>query len=381
MRALVLGAGTVGATMAWDMRNRGYAVSVADVRADAVGQLSKRWDVEGLAADLSDGPALVALAEPFDIVLGALPSVLGHGVLTTMIAGRKSYVDVSFMREDPLLLDEAARRAGVTAIVDCGVAPGLTHLLAGWGCSRLDPCERIDILVGGLPVVRTRPYEYKAPYHPFDVIEMYTRPARSVEHGAAVVRDALSEPDLVEFDEIGTLEAFNTDGLRTLIRTLRVPNLRERTLRYPGHAALMRILRETGFFSKRPVRIDDCEVSPLSLTARLLFPLWRFDDQEEDLTVMRVVAEGRRGARFVRIQWELFDRYDRADGLRSMSRVTAFPATTAADLIARGAFTRAGVHPPETLGLTKGMPERFISALQERGVRLAEREEALDDPG
>jgi hypothetical protein len=167
--------------------------------------------------------------------------------------------------------------------------------MAGYAVTQLEPCERLEVYVGGLPAVRSWPWEYKAPFAPSDVIEEYVRPARYVAHGELVVREALSEPEPFEMVGVGTLEAFNTDGLRTLARTLDVPHMKEKTLRYPGHIELMRVLRQLGLFSREPIEVDGVWVSPLALTSKLLFPQWTYGEGEEDLTVLRVVAEGKLG--------------------------------------------------------------------------------------
>jgi saccharopine dehydrogenase-like NADP-dependent oxidoreductase len=335
-------------------------------------------------ADLSDAAAVTRLASGADVVVGALASVLGLATLRAVIAARRPYVDISFMADDPLALDGLAREHGVTAVVDCGVAPGMSNLLCGHAVARLSPCERLEIYVGGLPVVRRWPYEYKAPFAPHDVLEEYTRPARLVEDGRIVVREALSEPEYLEFEGVGTLEAFNTDGLRSLAYTLKVPWMKEKTMRYPGHIALMRVLRETGFFSKDPVavRAADGETSgagggtvrvrPLDVTAALLFPKWTFDAREADLTVMRVTAEGREGGRRVRLQWDLFDRYDPETDTRSMSRTTGYPATVVARWLLEKRFVRPGVHPPETLGADAGLVTDMLKELAARGVLYRE---------
>ncbi len=227
-------------------------------------------------------------------------------------------------------------------------------------------------MVGGLPIVRRWPFEYKAPFAPSDVIEEYVRPARLVEHGKLVVKEALSEPELVDLPMVGTLEAFNTDGLRSLATTLDAPFMRERTLRYPGHIALMRAFRETGLFSSEPIDVGGARVSPLALMEKLLFPKWSFAEGEEDLTVMQITIEGREGGKSVKRTWDLFDRADRATGFRSMSRTTGFPATIAADLLARGRFAAPGVHPPEVLGRVEGLRDHFLKELEGRGVRFTE---------
>jgi lysine 6-dehydrogenase len=279
-------------------------------------------------------------------------------------------VDISFMPENAWDLDPLARERGVCAVVDCGVAPGVSNLLCGLAAANLSPCERLEIYVGGLPVERRWPYEYKAGFAPSDVLEEYTRPSRVVENSKMVVKEALSEPELMEFPGVGTLEAFNTDGLRSLAYNLKVPEMKEKTLRYPGHIELMKILRHTGFFSKEPVDVGGAKVRPLDLTARLLFPKWTFDEGEADLTVMRVLAEGREGTSRVRHVWDLHDRYDPRSGLRSMSRTTGFAASSMATLLLRGTSPGPGVHPPEKLAANPGLVDAFLAEYAKRGVKV-----------
>ena len=372
MKALVLGGGMVGSAIAADLAaDPRLAVSVADRSDEALARLARRG-LSGVRADCSDPGRITALAAGADVVVGALSSVLGLSALRAVIEARKPYVDISFMAEDALALSGLAAERGVTAVVDCGVAPGMSNLLCGHAAARLEPCERLEIYVGGLPVLRRWPYEYKAPFAPHDVLEEYTRPSRLVEDGRLVVREALSEPELLEFEGVGTLEAFNTDGLRSLAFTLKVPWMKEKTMRYPGHIALMRVLRETGFFSKEPVGVPAAggraSVRPLDVTAAQLFPKWTFDEREADLTVMRVTAVGREGGRRVRLQWDLLDRYDPETDTRSMSRTTGYPAAIVARWLLDKRFERPGVHPPETLGREPALVAEMLAELARRGV-------------
>lgn len=369
---LVLGGGMVGSVMAADLAAEPrFQVTVADARPEALERLRPRFPARTVAADLSDAGAVRRLAGEHELVLGALPSVLGLQTLRAVLEAGRDYVDISFMPEDPLELAPLAERQGVTAVVDCGVAPGLSNMLCGRAAAELSPCERLAIYVGGLPAERRWPWQYKAGFAPADVLEEYIRPARQVESGRVVVKEALSEPELLDFPGVGTLEAFNTDGLRTLLTTLQVPEMTEKTLRYPGHCGLMRVLREAGFLRLDPVEVGGQTVRPRDLTAALLFPRWAYADGEADLTVLRVVAEGRRGGQPARLQWDLLDRYDPATGWRSMSRTTAFPATIVARLIAGGRFRRPGVHAPEALGREPGVLDVVLAELERRGVRLA----------
>ncbi|HUH03715.1 MAG TPA: saccharopine dehydrogenase C-terminal domain-containing protein [Kofleriaceae bacterium] len=371
-RAVVLGGGMVGATIAADMAaSEGWQVRVADARQAPLAAISARCGAEIQRADLSSPSAIAELCSDADVVLGAMPSALGLATLRAVIAAGKHYVDISFMAEDPLPLAAAAAAAGVIAVVDCGIAPGLSSIMCGHAVATLPGCDRLTIYVGGLPVERRWPFGYKAGFAPSDVIEEYVRPARFVERGELVVREALSELEPIDLPGVGTVEAFNTDGLRTLIDTLDVPNMKEKTLRWPGHVELMRAFRATGLFDLEPVDVGGVAVRPRDVTAALVFPRWTYEPGEADLTVLRVEASG--GGR--RLCWDLLDYYDPATDTRSMSRCTAFPATAVARLIGAGRFPLGpGVYAPETPGREPGFLAAVLSDLEARGigVRLQE---------
>lgn len=374
-KVLVLGSGLVGSVLAADLAaTRGFRVTVVDRDEAPLANARRRAAVAGgrVSTQVADcgKPSLVRrLAKDADLVVGALPSRFGFDALRAVLEAKRPCCDISFMNDDPQELDELAKRQGVAAVVDCGVAPGLSHMLAGVGVRRLDRTDRIDIMVGGLPRRRAWPYEYKAGFSPFDVIEEYVRPARLVEGGRVVVKEALSEPELVDFPGVGTLEAFNTDGLRSLVTSLAVPDMRERTLRYPGHIELMRVLRETGLFGLDPVSIRDVgPVRPRDLLAALLFPKWTYDEGEEDLTAMRVSVEGELDGRATRLEWDLLDFHDPRTGFTSMARTTAFPAAAVARMIAAGLLATPGVHAPERLAEMDGVVESVLHQLAERGV-------------
>lgn len=376
-RAIVLGAGMVGTTMARDLaEGGGFEVTLADARDEGLAAAAASFEVQTVKADLSDAARLAEVVADADIVLGALSSVLGRGAMRSVIEAGKDYCDISFMEEDPRDLDGLAKERGVTVVYDCGVAPGMTNILSGWAAHNLAPCERLDLYVGGVPVKRFAPYEYKAGFSPSDVIEEYTRPARLVQNGREVVKEALSEVELLDFEDVGTLEAFNTDGLRSLVDTLDVPEMSEKTMRWPGHADLMRAMRDTGLFDKTPIEVNGAMVRPLDLTSALLFPKWKFEPGEADLLVLRVVADGTEAGREVRHSWDMIDTLDPKTGERAMSRTTGFPATIMARLIADGAFARPGVHPPEVPGAVDGVLETMLRELEARGVRYRHRVES-----
>jgi saccharopine dehydrogenase-like NADP-dependent oxidoreductase len=243
--------------------------------------------------------------------------------------------------------------------------------------AQLDRADWIEYYVGGLPKPRIWPYQYRATFAPLDVIEEYTRPARMVEGGRLVVKPALSEPELIEFGPVGTLEAFNTDGLRTLLRTIAAPHLKEKTLRYPGHRDLMLVLRESGFFEKRPLEFDGVAIAPLDLTARLVFPLWKRSPDEDEFTVLRVIVEGSKDGRRRRYTYDLYAEFDRESGETSMARTTGYTCTTIARMLARGDLRAAGVFAPEQLGGMAGVLAHVAGALRERRISIEERIEDL----
>lgn len=377
-KSIVLGAGLVGATMARDLATDGeFEVTVADFSAENLRKLESADGVTTLQVDLGDPMRVRETVREFDVVLGALPSRIGFQTLRAVIEAGKSYCDISFMPEDALDLDGLAKKHNVTAVIDCGVSPGLSNMIVGYIDAQLDRTDRAEIHVGGLPKERRWPYEYKAPFAPHDVIEEYTRPARMVENGRIVTKPALSEPELIDFPRVGTLEAFNTDGLRSLLKTVQIANLKEKTLRYPGHAGLMRVLRETGFLDKDEIEVGGTRVRPLDVTSVLLFPKWKYEPGEEEFTVLRVTAEGLKDGRAVRHSYDLHDEFDRQSGTSSMARTTAFPCCIVARMLARREFIGPGVIPPESLARQPGAFDNVVRELAARGVTLINSVEPL----
>jgi len=376
-RILVLGAGRVGGFMAEDLAAEpDFEVTIADVDPESLDRFASAGSAQTVSRDLSDPAVVRDLARDHDLVVGALPGDLGYRALAAVIEAGTNCADISFFPEDALTLDEAARARGVTAVVDCGVAPGLAGIVAGYEAARLDRADRLRIDVGGLPVVRTWPFEYKAVFSPADVIEEYTRPARIKRAGRIETVPALSAVERVDLPEIGTLESFITDGLRTLL-DLPFADMEERTLRYPGHADRMRMLRDTGFFDREPITVDGVSVSPLSLTSRLLFPRWRLAPDEAEFTVMRIEADGEQQGKRVRRTYDLLELTDTERSHTSMARATGLPNTVLARRLARGALERPGIVTPERIGADVSLAESVMAELAHRGIGLAVTESPL----
>jgi lysine 6-dehydrogenase len=364
MKIAVLGAGMVGRAIALDLANN-YSVTSFDLNGSNLEVLNNRnAGVQTIAADLSDYSSYNDWLSPFDLVVTAVPGYMGFATLEAVINAGKNLVDISFFPEDVLQLDALAKEKEVTVITDCGVAPGMSNFIIGY-YNAVMKVDAFECYVGGLPKEKKPPFQYKAPFSPVDVIQEYIRPARLVEAGMIVTKPALSEKERMQFDEAGELEAFNTDGLRSLIFTMgHIPDMKEKTLRYPGHIDLIIALQQAGFFDTTPLRIKDCTVSPLEFTSKLLVNEWKLGTEEEEFTVMKVIIKGEGKT----IVYNLFDRYDAATKTSSMARTTGYTCTAAVNLITKGLFTEKGVFPPELIGNRKDCFDFVMGYLKERNV-------------
>ncbi len=374
MRIVVLGAGMVGSTIAEDLsQEQGMSVKVVDRSQKVLEKIKAKAKVKGIQTNLQDKGIISSIVADSDLVISAVRGFMGFDTLQSVIEAGKDVVDISFFSEEPFLLDELAKSQGVTAVVDCGVAPGLCNIIAGHVFNLLDQTDRYVCYVGGLPLLRQWPFEYKAVFSPLDVLEEYIRPARFVEYNEEVIRPALSEIELIDFPEVGTLEAFNTDGLRTLRKTLDIPFMREKTLRYPGHANVIRIFRESGFLSATPIEVDGQKIKPVSVTSKLLFDQWRLKEDEADFTVMQIVVEGQREGKRLRYTYDLLDRYDEETRTTSMARTTGYTCSIVARQIMSGHFKQKGICPPEFIGRAEGCYENLLDEYRKRNIRLIER--------
>ena len=341
---IVLGAGLVGGVMAKDLA-KDHNVTSVDISQK---NLEKLTSINTICADVSDKETLTNLIKSYDLVIGAVPGFMGYKMMKDVIEAGKNIIDISFYPEDPFELDELAKMNKVIAVIDCGVAPGMGNIIFGHHNEKMKITD-YECLVGGLPTKREWPYEYQAVFSPIDVIEEYIRPARYVQNSNLITKEALSDTELVEFDEVGTLESWNSDGLRSLIKTMpHVPNMIEKTLRYPGCVEYLKVLRASGFFSYKELNINGVMIRPIDITAKLLFPRWEMKDGDKDFTVMRIIIKGEEKGNEVRYQYDLLDRYQ--DNTISMARTTGFTCTAVANLVLSGKYTKIGISPPEYLG-------------------------------
>jgi lysine 6-dehydrogenase len=359
-KIVVLGAGLVGGVMAQDLA-KDHQVTTIDISQDNLDKLDS--NISKICADISDTSILHKYIKDCDLVIGAVPGFMGYKMMKDVISAGKNIVDISFYPEDPFGLDELAKENNVIAVMDCGVAPGMGNIIFGYHNNTMQ-ISNYECLVGGLPVKREWPYEYQAVFSPIDVIEEYIRPARFVQNEQLIIKEALSETELIEFEEIGTLESWNSDGLRSLIKTMpHVPNMIEKTLRYPGCVEYLKVLRSSGFFSYDKININGVDIRPIDVTSKLLFPKWEMKEGDQDFTVMRIIMKGKEDGEEVSYRYDLLDRYE--NNTISMARTTGFTCTAVANLVLDKKYTRIGISPPEYLG---GNFENVREYLKQRNV-------------
>jgi lysine 6-dehydrogenase len=366
---IVLGAGMVGSTMAIDMAKK-HLVTITDFNEKALEKSVSKCDkLIPIQLDITNKEKLQQTIEPFDLVICAVPGFLGFETMKFIIEAKKNVVDISFFPENSLDLDALAKEKNITAIVDCGVAPGMGNIILGYYNERLKLTD-FECLVGGLPKVKKWPFSYKAPFSPIDVIEEYTRPARYIENGHLVVKEALSDCEFVDFESVGTLESFNSDGLRSIIFTMpHIKNMKEKTLRYPDHIEYIKVLKASGFFNEKPIKVNGVDVSPLEFSSKILFNEWKLGDTEEELTVMRITLKGtnEKGENKT-IVYNLHDKYCAKTNTSSMARTTGYTATAAANLFLDGLFIEKGVFPPELVGKHEVCFNYIVKYLEERNI-------------
>ncbi len=368
-KVIVLGAGMVGSAMAIDMAKK-HQVTLTDLSVEVLDHVKQKCsDLTTRQLDVTNREELQRTIKKHDLVINAVPGFLGFETLKAIIEADMNVIDIAFFPENSLELDALAKKHNVTAIVDCGVAPGMDNVILGY-YNEIMKLTDFECLVGGLPKVKKWPFCYKAPFSPIDVIEEYTRPARYVENGKEIVREPLTDCEYVEFDKVGTLESFNSDGLRSIIYTMpHIPNMKEKTLRYPGHVEYVKVLKESGFFDTKKIEVNGIQVSPLDFTCQVLFKEWKLGETEEEITVLRVTLKGENAkGETEEVVYSMHDEYSSATETSSMARTTGYTATAAANLFLEGLFSEKGVFPPELVGKHKTCFDYFLSYLEERDI-------------
>jgi saccharopine dehydrogenase-like NADP-dependent oxidoreductase len=378
MKVLVLGSGNIGSTAAEDMArsmsSSEIVIADKDVRraknaADRIGESNVSWE----QLDVANRGHLLRTLNDCDLAMGFLPGKLGYGLMEACIETRKNLVDVSYMAENPFRLSQAAASAGITIVPDCGLAPGLSNLIVGHAFQKLDVTRAVHIIVGGLPEKAIPPLGYVITWSPESLIDEYTRKAIIVKQGRKVQVEALSGVENIEFPEVGKLEAFFTDGLRTLLQTMDgVTDMWEKTLRYPGHAERIKLLKALGLFREQKIRVEGVEVSPRKLMVKL-FEQTLQKPKARDFVVLKVEVYGVKNREKCGYTYHLLDKCDEKRKITAMARTTAYPMSIVSQLMLSGAIKEKGVVPPERLGMEHHVFRMIWDDLEKRGIQISEK--------
>jgi len=374
LNVTVFGAGLMGATIARDLvkSKRVDYVTICDVDRRRLRELSRKEHSPKLIIKVHDvrkRSETVRLLKESDVGVGALPHGLSDYAIHATINARVDFVDLIFgWRFGQGEVSSACRRRGITIIPACGLAPGLTNILAMAATEELRRVDEVHIKVGGIPEKPCPPLNYRIVFSFQAVLEEYLREARIVRNGRVLDVPALSGLETIRFPPpIGKCECFYTDGLSTLVQTIRnVRQMDEKTIRWPGHAEQIGTLIECGLLETKPVMYHGQSIKPREFVANLLSEKLALH-KDEDLTLLRVDVTGKGIGGTRRQRFEMVDRYDRRHGVTSMARTTGFPCSIAAQTLGSGRISRKGLVPPE-LAFKGDLREEYLEYLADRGM-------------
>lgn len=384
MKIIVLGCGNIGSVVSKDLAESlpSAEIVMSDVNknrakeaASKIGQNNVSW----VQTDASNHSELVSTIKKFDLAVGALPGLMGYRACEASIAAKVDMVDVSYMPEDVMTLNKDALKAKVCVVPDCGMSPGLGSILVGRAVSELDQVESVHMLNGGLPETPVPPLGYVITWSVKDLIDMYSRTVNIVKEGKAVQVEAMSGLEEITFPNVGKLEAFYTDGLRTLLHTVKeAKDMWEKSLRYPGHVEKIKLLKNLGFFDENPIEVENFMIPPREITAKLMeMKLKR--PEIPDIVAMLVEVGGLKNDKRVTYTYHMLDRYDKKRRVTAMARTTAYTTSVIAQLLAKKAVEEKGVIPPEKLGMNEKLYNGFMSMMKKRGIMVKESRKSHDD--
>jgi len=380
----ILGSGLMGSEIAVDIlaSKKTDEVIVVDSNASRLEELKRKARQrlpDTLSSKLSvykcdivsNRGELLKILKRSDTAIGALPHSVADLAVASAIEAGINYVDLiySWRASDSYAeVDKKAKNKNITIIPACGLAPGLSNIIARKAVKDVGgEADRLTIYVGGIPEKPEPPLEYKIVFSLDSVIEEYTRDALVVRDGKIAFLPALSEVELVTFTSIrGKFEAFVTDGLSTLPNTVKAHNMTEKTVRWVGHAKKISMLSELGLFSEEEIDIGDkCRISPRKIMSSLLSDRLAMKENDRDMTLLKVVAN--KGDR--QSVYEMVDRYDERTHTTSMARTTSYPASIVAQFLLEGKIKRNGFLPPEE-AIDSKLFDEFLYALKQKSISI-----------
>jgi len=377
VKIIVLGCGNIGSVAAKDLAESlpHAEIVLADVNKSPAEEAALRIgldNVSWLQTDASNYNELVNTMRKFDLAVGALPGLMGFRACKASISAKVDMVDVSYMPEDVMTLNKAALKAKVCVVPDCGMSPGLGSVLVGHAASKLDQVESVHMLNGGLPEKPVPPLGYVVTWSVKDLIDMYSRKVNIVKEGKVIQVEAMSGLEEITFPGVGKLEAFYTDGLRTLLHTVKgAKDMWEKSLRYQGHVEKIKLLKTLGFFDENPIQVENLQVAPREIAAKLLERKLKRPDIP-DIVAMRVEVGGLKDGKRLMYTYHMLDRFDKKRKVTAMARTTAYTTSVIAQLVAKKAIEEKGVIPPEKLGMNEKLHKKFVDLMKKRRIVVKE---------
>ena len=378
MRMLVLGGGLQGSACAYDLLQDKEVTEVrlADHHLGHIPEFLAPYSGPRLLPtllDVRDHEAVLSVMRQSDAVMSAIPYYFNYDLAKLAVEAGVHFCDLGgnteivFKQKE---LDADARRQNITVVPDCGLAPGMVNILAEYGIRQLDSVDSVKIYVGGLPQHPEPPLNYMLVYSLEGALDYYTTLSWVLRNGKRTHVKALSEREPVTFDSVGTLEAFHTaGGLSTMAFRYedKVPTMEYKTLRYPGHAALMEDIRAMGLLDLTPVDVKGIKVVPRDAFIASVMPKL-FKPKGRDLVALRVVVSGKKSGSAATKTFELVDRYDEAHDISAMMRTTGYSLSITGLMQARRQVGPPGVYTPDEC-----IPAAtYIVELRKRGVDIKE---------
>lgn len=364
MDICVVGCGMQGSIVAKDLVKAGHKVTILDNNINYLRQLKKNANVKAVQFDVTNKVKFIKSIKNFDIVVGALPATLGFYTMDCCVKAGVDLVDLSNSREDPFVFHEKAKDERIKIVPDAGFAPGLSNILVGEAYQELGGIDTLRILVGGIPQSPLPPFNYYMTWSLPDLIEMYMKPTRIIQNYKIVTTETLNGIEDLSIPKIGRLECFHTDGLRTLLKTMKnVKNMEEKTIRYPGHAQLFKTICSCGFFSDQPVRYNKRLVKVKDVNIEFLRGILSKGD-EKDISILLIEIEKKRKKR----RLICVDYYDEKNKITSMARMTAYTGSIITQCIKN--YSEYGVVPPEYLGMEKDICRFIKTELSKKKIKI-----------
>ena len=369
----VFGAGNIGRVVSLYLIESDLidSVTVFDISRERLDNLAKEAYSDKLSTVRSDvlrDPKVTKMIRNFDAVSSLLPGNIGDIAYGMSIGCKTNLVDTSYTSTDPFKFDKRAKESNVVIVPDAGVAPGLSNLLVGHAVSEFDTVDKVAIYVGGLPQKPKPPVYHGVNWSVSDLLEEYSREARIVRGGKIETVEPLSGREDFFFKGFGLLEAFYTDGLRTLLKTIKANEMYEKTLRYSGHLDFIAPMYKMGFFSKTAVSVDNCNVKPIDFSSKI-FQRSIFNPNMIDILLMEIIVRGKKNGKDIEINFHVIDYYDKENKVSAMARTTGYTNAATVELILTGKL-ESGIQPLENIGMNKKNFEFIIKRLERNGIKI-----------